>query len=445
MLTAMLLGTLAFAAPATDPDPAIRVWFDQDESYRRGERVKVMLKTRDDRYVVVFHVDPDNRLRVLFPLDPGDDNYVRGGKKYKVIGRGGRDGFVAEVAGRGIVFAAASADPFRFDEFTRDQYWDYRQLNASPLEGDVEQALVELVQRMSTGRFEYDIIPYSAYADASELAPPTDAIYDAEPALASCLGCRPNTVVVVGAAGPAWCGSPLYDPLCYDPYYYSPGWVPPAYWNTGWGYYDGWYGGWYGGNWHVGGGYYPAPYPPAGRYPFNQYVYKQDTRRWSDAGPGYRPRGDEFRNVNTVAGPLPSTGRTVRADPRRRIFTGAAPVPVVANAPTPAAAPREEPGGGRAEPAPRPRERAASTPPRREWSGGTDDGGSKAEKGSSGSSRDQGGSADRARGGDRPGNAPSSGASSRSGGDRPSGGRANGGGSSKGGSSNQGGGGRRKG
>jgi hypothetical protein len=455
MFTAMLLGTLALAGPAaTDPDPALRVWFDQDEGYMRGDRVKVFLKTRDDRYVVVFHLDPENRLRVLFPLDPGDDNYVRGGKRYKVVGRGGRDGFTAEVSGQGTVFAAASADPFRFDEFTRDQYWDFRALNAAALEGDVEQAFVDLVQRMSTGRFDYDIIRYAAFADASEVLPAGQVPYDLAADIPTCLGCRPNTVVVMGAGGPAWCASPLYDPWCYDPFAYAPGWVPPAYWNAGWGW-NGWNvgwgggswygGGWYGGGWG-GGGYWPVPGPGV-----NQYDYKQATRRWSDAGPGYRYRGNEFENVNTVVGPLPSTGRTVPAD-RRRIWGGGGtvPVPVVANSPT-----VSRPAGGAtggSQPQPRRREATAAAPaaggsggtvaapksrsgegssaspePRRSWSGKEESspsaGGSSSparSRGNEGSSSapSAGGGSARSGGGSSGGSAPSGGGSTGGGGRR---------------------------
>jgi hypothetical protein len=398
MLSAMLLGLLAVGAVARDPAPPVRIWLDhEDAGYMRGDRVKLFLKTRDDRYVVVFHVDPDNRLRVLFPLDPGDDNYVKGGKTYKVINRGGREGFVADIAGLGVVFAAASPDPFRFEQFIKDGFWDYRTLNATPIEGDLEQGLVELSQRMSTGRFDYDILRYSAYADASEIAPGTDLAYEVEPAFSGCLGCAPVSTVVVSAGVPVYCASPLYDPMCYDPLYWSPGYVPPAYWNTGWGYYGGYYGGayysaYYGPSWHApgwGGGHYPY-------VPVSPYTPKPWDRQWSGESPAYRPRAG-MENVNTVVGPLPSTGRILRADPRRT-WDGSLPVAV----PAPAAAPIT--GGGAARPtqpvargqdndvgtvtAPKPRDRSEgkAKPPaqadprtRRSWSDGKSSEGGKAQ------------------------------------------------------------------
>jgi hypothetical protein len=324
MLSAMLLGLLVVGTAANDPAPPVRIWFDRDDaSYMRGDRIKVFLKTRDDRYVVVFHLDPDNRLRILFPLDPGDDNYVKGRKTYKVMNRGGREGVVADIAGRGVIFAAASAGPFRFEEFTRENFWDYRTLNATPIEGDPEQALVELAGRMAGGRFDYDVLRYGAYADASEIAPGTDLAYEVEPAFSGCLDCAP-VAPVVGA----YCAPPLYDPMCYDPLFWSPGYVPPVFWNPGWG-----WGGLAWGNvgvsWQVaaGGGWYVPVVPVV---PVSPYQPKPWDRQWSGAEPVYRPRANP-ENVNTVVGQLPTTGRILRADPRR-MWDGSVPVAVAAPA-----------------------------------------------------------------------------------------------------------------
>ena len=343
MLSAMLLGLLALTAPAHDPEPPVRIWFDRkDEAYMRGDRVKVFLKTREDGYIVVFHVDPDNRLRVLFPLDPSDDNYVKGGKTYKIINRGGREGFVADVAGRGVVFAAASSGPFKFDGFVRNDFWDYNALNGAPIEGDIEQALVELTQRMSTGRFDYDVLRYGAFADASEIAPGSDLAYEVEPYLNGCLGCAPAGTVAVSYGVPVYCTSPLYDPDCYDPLYWSPGYVPPSYWNTGWG----WYGGYYYPQPYYGGAYYPyAPYGPV-----SPYQPKPWNRQWSGETPGYRPRV-ATENVNTVVGPLPGTGRILKADPRRTwggTMPSVAPAPAQGGAPAPR--PRPAPSDDAVEP-----------------------------------------------------------------------------------------------
>jgi len=379
MLSALLLGLLAIGATAREPEPPVRLWLDRkDEGYWRGDRVKVFLKTREDRYLLVFHVDPDKRLRVLFPLDPGDDNYVKGRKTYKVTSRGGREGFVADVAGTGTLFVAASSAPFKFDAFVRNEFWDYNTLNATPIEGDVEQALLDLAQRMAGGRFDYDILAYHAYADASEIAPGTDLAYEVEPTLNGCLGCAPVNTVAVGPGGPVYCSSSLYDPLCYDPSYWSPGYVPPDYWNVGWGWYGGYYGasygaynvgfsvGYYGGNY--GGGYAYMPVSP--------YQPKPWDRQWSGESPSYHPRV-ATENVNTVVGPLPSTGRILKADPRRS-WGGTAPVAVpAAPAPPVPSQPQGQSGGTPTYTSPKGREQQGPSKPaqpapggQRSWSDG---------------------------------------------------------------------------
>ena len=61
-----------------------------------------------------FRVDSDGRVRVLFPRDPWEDNFVRGGQEFEVQGNGRNDGGAlldaqSMVAGRyRLVFSVAS-------------------------------------------------------------------------------------------------------------------------------------------------------------------------------------------------------------------------------------------------------------------------------------------------------------------------------------------------
>ena len=65
------------AAPATNPlavpsrTPPIRVTLSEEELVP-GDRVRVLVRPRADGYLVVLHADPAGRVRVLFPLDPGE-------------------------------------------------------------------------------------------------------------------------------------------------------------------------------------------------------------------------------------------------------------------------------------------------------------------------------------------------------------------------------------
>src|SRR5215212_4137983 len=120
MITALLLpllvsGSASSAAVPAQADPPIQLWISNDRRFLPGDRAKVQVRTDYDGYLLVLHVDPEGRLRVLFPVDPDKDNFVRSGKKYEVRDRGDREAFEVDGTGRGAVYAAVSRDPFRFD------------------------------------------------------------------------------------------------------------------------------------------------------------------------------------------------------------------------------------------------------------------------------------------------------------------------------------------
>ncbi len=163
MFYPILLSMIAAApvgVPANEPDPTIRITLNNEGQYLPGDRAKVQVITRDDGYLVVFRVSPEGKLRVLFPLDPTDDNYVKGGKRYLLLGRGGREGFTVDAGGTGVVFAAVSLDPWRFSAYVQNDHWDFAALNTVTYE-DTETDLVNLAQAMASGRFDYDIIGYT--------------------------------------------------------------------------------------------------------------------------------------------------------------------------------------------------------------------------------------------------------------------------------------------
>src|SRR2546425_12765663 len=94
MVLALMVSLLASAPP--DPaanalrsdDPPIKVSLNQDNYFQRGDKARVKVRTAEDGYVVVLRSDAQGRVRVLFPLDPSDDDFVRGGKTLEVRGRG---------------------------------------------------------------------------------------------------------------------------------------------------------------------------------------------------------------------------------------------------------------------------------------------------------------------------------------------------------------------
>ena len=98
---ASLVPVPAPLAPAVDqaaPAP-IRLWVSSSRQFREGEKARVQVETQHDGYLVVFNYDSDGRLRVVFPIDPTDDNLVRGGRRYEIRGRGDRETFIVGGAG----------------------------------------------------------------------------------------------------------------------------------------------------------------------------------------------------------------------------------------------------------------------------------------------------------------------------------------------------------
>jgi hypothetical protein len=167
MFSALLLCAVAAGFPfpkpggGGPPDPVVKLRLSDDGRYRAGDRAKVKVETTRDGYLWVLHVDADRHLRVLFPLNPGDDNFVRAGKTIELAGRGGRETFrVADRSGRGEVFAAFARDPFAFDRFTAGGVWDLRALDAALVSRDVEADFTDLARAASRDGFDYDLAGY---------------------------------------------------------------------------------------------------------------------------------------------------------------------------------------------------------------------------------------------------------------------------------------------
>ncbi len=302
-MIATLLLTLAAgtgsAAAAPAQDPPIRIWMSNDRRFEQGDRAKVQVETQDDGYVVVLNADPDGHVRVLFPLDPGDDNFVRGGHRYEIRGRGNREAFSIDVAsGRGAVYAAVSRDPMRFDQYMQGDHWDYRALNDVRLGDDPEPDLTDLVGRLATGRFEYDIASYdvsygrtvSYYGPSTAYYAPVRSTYY-DPFCDFYSQCDPyyytgRSGLSVGLTFGRRYDPFYYDPFYYDPYYYGGSYRPsryPGYYPRGYGY-----------------GYNDGRSTYRGQI-YTPYQFKSIDRTWG--GSGVSPRA-----THTVYGPPIGTG-----------------------------------------------------------------------------------------------------------------------------------------
>ncbi len=150
------------AASAAQNAPTVRIWLNNDGRYRPGDKAKVSVRSSNDGYLVVVNVDPSKRVRVLYPLNPGDDDFVRGGKKFDIPGRGGRETFQVDPRlGQGTVYAAVSPKPFHFDQYVNGDQWNFRALDAVRRSGDIEADLNDFASNVSQASFDYDLLGYS--------------------------------------------------------------------------------------------------------------------------------------------------------------------------------------------------------------------------------------------------------------------------------------------
>jgi hypothetical protein len=181
------------------------------DQFAIGDHARVYVESDQDGHLVVLHADPEGRIRVLFPLDPSDDDFIRGGRRFEIRGRADRDAFQIEaLEGSGIVFAAVSTDPLKFDAFVHNDHWDFRALGgpSSTVREDPLAKMLDIVQRMSgdsSGRFEYDAATYVVRSNR----------------VASRYGYG-GYGYGYGWDYPYHFGLGFYDPFCFDPFW---GWA----------------------------------------------------------------------------------------------------------------------------------------------------------------------------------------------------------------------------
>jgi len=145
--------------------PHVEVWTTRgEEPFQRGDGVRVFIRADQDAYVTLFRLDTDGRVRVVFPREPWEDNFVRGGRDFEVQGYDSQDLFrIDDYPGVGYLFAVAAADPFSFDAIESGDHWDYRVIADGRVRGDPYVALTDLAQRIVPAGdedWDYDMAPY---------------------------------------------------------------------------------------------------------------------------------------------------------------------------------------------------------------------------------------------------------------------------------------------
>jgi hypothetical protein len=201
----MILPLLLSLVGPLQAEPPVRITLNH-EQFTRGDRARAYVQTAQDGHLVVLHADPEGRVRVLFPLDPSDDDFVRGGKRREIRGRSDRDAFFVDAAdGAGTVLAVLSPDPLSYDAFVLNDHWDYRALGATELRDDPLAGLLDIARRMSgETRFEYDA---ATYVVGGRIASHYGSGYYGYG--------YPYRFGVGLSFGYPW----GYDPFCYDPFW----------------------------------------------------------------------------------------------------------------------------------------------------------------------------------------------------------------------------------
>jgi hypothetical protein len=103
-------------AKAPTRDLRVNVWHDRsdDETYNKGEPLNVHFRTNADMYVVVYRVDTEGRVEVLWPTTRYDDGFVYGNHTYTLPRPGAPVRLTASTL-RGVEYLEAIGSEYPFD------------------------------------------------------------------------------------------------------------------------------------------------------------------------------------------------------------------------------------------------------------------------------------------------------------------------------------------
>ncbi len=95
-------------------DLRVGVWLDHDEKevYQRGQEMGAGFQTSTDAYAVVYRIDVDGLVTVLWPRSRMDNGFAFGGHEYLLPVAGARKLKVSTSEGEGFVEAVVSKYPF---------------------------------------------------------------------------------------------------------------------------------------------------------------------------------------------------------------------------------------------------------------------------------------------------------------------------------------------
>jgi len=165
--------------PSHYRDLDIEVWVDKGEAatYREGQPVKIRFRANRDCYVVIYDIDTEGFLNLIFPDDPYDDGLVQGGRVYRLPSHGGYYKLVAE-GPPGIEYISAIASDYpiagRLPWYFANEYESSGYMGHDDLEATVyDVGAVRGDPFVAMRDIAYDILP----EECSETEYDTDYTY----------------------------------------------------------------------------------------------------------------------------------------------------------------------------------------------------------------------------------------------------------------------------
>jgi hypothetical protein len=145
----------------------VEVWTNKEEGgvYRQGEPMRVFFRTSSDAFVLIYNIDTEGYIHLVYPYGPDDPDRVEGGVTHQVPSRNDPYELVAD-GPTGIEYVVAIASPFPFQdlpwyltggtEATRSEYDDDGE-DSGVIVGDPYVGMDRVVRRVVPQGREDDV------------------------------------------------------------------------------------------------------------------------------------------------------------------------------------------------------------------------------------------------------------------------------------------------
>ena len=107
----------ATQVPAARSRLSVDVWINKEEGgvFTSGEKMQVFFRASQDAYVLIYNIDTEGYIHLIYPFRPSDPSRVEAGATYRVPSRHDPYDLVAE-GPEGMEYIVALASPFPFQD-----------------------------------------------------------------------------------------------------------------------------------------------------------------------------------------------------------------------------------------------------------------------------------------------------------------------------------------